>query len=124
MKVFIADDSKVLRDHLSEMLSDIEGIEIIGEAINTSDAIQNISKKLPDIAIVDIKMPGKGGLHVLERIKHSHPDVTTIIFTNYPYHQYREKAYESGADYFFDKSGEMDKMLATLKLLRDREKQY
>ncbi len=122
MKLFIADDSKVLRDHLSEMLSDIEGVEIVGEAINTSDAIDLIRKKTPDIAIVDIRMPGKGGIFVLEEVKKTNPEIIIIIFTNYPYHQYRDAAYEMGADYFFDKSGEMEKMLETLKNLIDKEK--
>ena len=121
MEIFIADDSKVLRDHLTEMLSDIEGIDVIGEAVNTADAILMIRRQLPQIAIIDIKMPEKGGIFVLEEVKKTNPEIIVIIFTNYPYHQYREKAYETGADYFFDKSGEMEKMLETLKNLRDKE---
>lgn len=121
MKVVIADDSKVLIDHLSEMLADIDGINIIGKAIDTDSAITTILDKVPDVAIVDIKMPGKGGIHVLEEIKAQNKDIKVIIFTNYPYHQYREKAYKTGADYFFDKSGEMELMLETLIALKDKE---
>ena len=121
MKVVIADDSKVLIDHLSEMLADIGDVEIIAEAVDTDSAITTILEKVPDVAIVDIKMPGKGGIHVLEEVKKQNKDIKIIIFTNYPYHQYREKAYEKGADYFFDKSGEMEKMLEILKSLRDNE---
>ncbi len=120
MKVVIADDSKVLIDHLSDMLSDLEGIDIIGKAVDTESAVPLILNEKPDVAIVDIKMPGKGGIHVLEEVKKVNTSINVIIFTNYPYHQYREKAYEKGADYFFDKSGEMEKMLDTIKQLRDK----
>jgi len=122
MKIVIADDSKVLIDHLSENLIHIGGVTIIGEAEDTDGAIAIILSKKPDVAIVDIKMPGDGGIHVLEEVKKSNPNIKVIIFTNYPYHQYREKAYEKGADYFFDKSGEMEKMLDTIKALKDKEK--
>ncbi|MBN2281977.1 MAG: response regulator transcription factor [Candidatus Marinimicrobia bacterium] len=122
MKVVIADDSRVLIDHLSEILTDIGGVEIIGKVSDTDAAIAMILEKTPDVAIVDIKMPGLGGIHVLEQVKTQNGKIKVIIFTNYPYHQYREKAYEKGADYFFDKSGEMEKMLETLKFLRDKEK--
>jgi DNA-binding NarL/FixJ family response regulator len=122
MKIVIADDSKVLIDHLSEMLADISGVEIIGQAVDTETAIALILEKIPDVAIVDIKMPGKGGIHVLEEVKTKNSRIKVIIFTNYPYHQYREKALEKGADFFFDKSGEMEKMLDTVKELREKEK--
>lgn len=122
MKIVIADDSKVLIDHLSEMLADITGVEIIGQAVDTETAIALILEKIPDVAIVDIKMPGKGGIHVLEEVKTKNSRIKVIIFTNYPYHQYREKALEKGADFFFDKSGEMEKMLDTVKELREKEK--
>jgi len=121
MNIVIADDSKVLIDHLSEMLADLNGVKIIGKAEDTTSAIRLILEKQPDVAIVDIKMPGKGGIHVLEEVKTKNPTIKVIIFTNYPYHQYREKALEKGADYFFDKSGEMEKILETLKRLRDKE---
>ncbi len=119
MKLFIVDDSEILRNHLSDILYDIEGIEIIGEAANTIDGIESVQQLKPDCAIVDIRIPGEGGIYLLENIKKFDKNIIVIIFTNYPYPQYRKRCLERGADYFFEKSKELEKMLETLKKIRD-----
>jgi len=56
-------------------------------------------------------------MHVLKIAKEKYPDLKIVIFTNYPYPQYRTKCMELGADYFFDKSTETEKMINTIKNL-------
>ncbi len=68
MKVFIADDSKLFRERIINMLSDISGIEIIGQAGNGITAVKSIKKLKPDLVILDIRMPKKNGLKVLPEI--------------------------------------------------------
>jgi len=104
MKVFIADDSPILRERLKMMLSDYPGVEIAGEAQNAPEAVQSIRKLKPDLVILDIRMPGGGGIEVLQCIKKDLPRIKVIVFTNYPYPQYRKKCMELGADFFFVKS--------------------
>jgi len=118
MRLFIADDSEILRNHLSNIIADIYGIEIIGEAANASDAIEAIRNLSPEVAIIDIKLPGKSGIHLLQQIKAFKPEIIVIIFTDYPYPQYRRKCDESGADYFFEKSSESEKLIEVLKKLK------
>jgi DNA-binding NarL/FixJ family response regulator len=118
MKLFIADDSKVLCERLIEMLSDIPGIEIIGHAQNASDSLAFIKKLNPDIVILDIRMPGGSGIDVLQDIKKDKHAPMVIILTNYPYPQYRKKCLGLGADYFFDKSTEFEKVMELFKQLR------
>ena len=114
MKVFIADDSKLVRERLIRILSDMEGIEIAGEAGDAEEAIQSIQRVKPDVAILDIRMPGGNGIKVLETIKGKRMDVKVIMLTNYPYPQYRKKCMEAGADFFFDKSKEFRKIREVL----------
>jgi DNA-binding NarL/FixJ family response regulator len=118
MKVFIADDSKVLCERLIEMLSDIPGIEIIGHAQDVAESLTSIKKLNPDIVILDIRMPGGSGIDVLQDIKKGRQAPMVIILTNYPYPQYRKKCLGLGADYFFDKSTEFEKVTELFKLLR------
>ncbi len=122
MKVFIADDSQVIRERLSALLSDIEGIEVIGEAQDGFEARDGILTLKPDVVILDIRMPGRNGLDVLRDIKESSPKTKVVILTNYPYPQYRRRCMEEGADYFFDKSSEFENVLEVLARLISAKK--
>jgi DNA-binding NarL/FixJ family response regulator len=116
MKVFIADDSVQIRKRLIEMLSEVPEVEITGEAGDAPEAIREIRRLDPDMVILDIRMPGGNGIDVLREIKEkSHPAI--IMLTNYPYPQYRKKCMDLGADYFFDKATEFEKVTEVLKEL-------
>lgn len=110
MKVFIADDSPILCERLKTMLSDFPEIEVVGQAEDTSGAIKSIKKLKPDLVILDIRMPGGSGIEVLQSIKKERPDIKVIVFTNYPYPQYRKKCMDLGADFFFAKATESDEI--------------
>jgi DNA-binding NarL/FixJ family response regulator len=109
MKVFIADDSPILRERLEFMLSEIPGIKVIGQAGNVAEAIQSIQALHPDAVILDICMPGGSGIDVLENIKKSSVAPVVIMLTGYSEAQYRQKCTALGAEYFFDKSTEFKK---------------
>jgi DNA-binding NarL/FixJ family response regulator len=122
MKVFLVDDSAIVLEKLAAMISGIDGVEIAGQALNARDAIQSIVKLKPDVVILDIRLNGGGnGMDVLKRIKNEIPPPIVIMLTNYPYPQYREKCQAMGADYFFDKVTEIEKIYDTFKqLLTDK----
>ena len=111
IRVFVADDSIVLRERVLDMLREIPGVEILGCAEDGLHAITCIRELKPDVVVLDIQMPCGNGLDVLKNIKHDamgRPVV--IVFTNFPYPQYRKRALECGAEYFFDKTTEFDKV--------------
>ncbi|MCK4345671.1 MAG: response regulator transcription factor [Bacteroidales bacterium] len=110
MKVIIADDSKMLRERIINMLLTIPGVEIVAEAENSHEAIKYIEKLKPDVLILDIRMPGGNGFEMLKSIQQKKLSMIKILFTNYPLDQYKEKCFELGADYFFDKSTEFEKV--------------
>jgi DNA-binding NarL/FixJ family response regulator len=99
------------------ILSEMENVNIIGESTDTDSAIRDLKNKKPDLVILDIRMPGEGGIHVLKIAGEKYPDLRVIIYTNYPYPQYRTKCMELGADYFFDKSTETETLIETIKQL-------
>ena len=117
MKVFIADDSALMRERLTDMLSELQEIEIVGHAHDGETAIQSIRQQNPDVVILDIRMPKGNGIDVLQNISKHNSIPLIIVFTNYPYPQYRKKCTELGADFFFDKTTEFDKLNNTFKRL-------
>ena len=114
LKLFIADDSEAILESLSDLLVEIRGMEIIGHAHNANEAIERIKKLNPNVAIIDIRMPGGSGIHVLEIIKLLNKTILIIMLTAYPFPQYRQICEEMGAEYFFDKSTEFHRVQEVL----------
>ena len=117
MKVFIADDSQIMRERLIDMLSDLPEIEIAGQAQDGVEATGLIKKLSPDVVILDIRMPNGSGIDVLREIKKNEHAPIVIMITNYPYPQYQKKCEAAGADYFFDKATEIGKVTEVLEQL-------
>ena len=108
MRVFIVDDSKIVCKGLQQMLANVAGVKIVGQAHNAPDAIKSISELKPDVVILDIRLPGQSGMDVLKDIRAKKLPIRIIMLTNYPYPQYRKKCEALGADYFFDKVAEIE----------------
>jgi two-component system response regulator DevR len=110
LKVFIADDSVVVREKMKEALEEQGSIKVIGESGDTEQAITEIRRLDPQVVIIDIRMPGGGGLPVLKDLKARTPGRVAIILTSFPFPQYREAYLAAGADYFFDKTKDIPQM--------------
>jgi DNA-binding NarL/FixJ family response regulator len=110
MKVLIADDSGLILDRLQEMLSMYKQAELIGSYKDGTKALAALRSLKPDLAIVDIKMPGLSGLEVLSEIRKENKIVKIIILTFYSSDHHRQMAIQAGADYFFTKVDDFDKL--------------
>lgn len=109
MRVFLVDDSAVVRQRLVELLSSQHGVEVVGEATDAQSAIVGIEALLPDAVLLDLGIPG-GGQGVLEGIKHLLPSPVVVVLTNHAQDQYRRQCFALGADYFLDKSIEFGRV--------------
>ena len=115
MKVLIADDSGIVRERLAYLLGDVEGLEIVGQAEDAVEAEDLAGELRPDVAILDVRMPRGSGVDVLRAIKRDNPSATVIILTNFVDPEARALCLAQGADYFFDKSIELDQAVAVLR---------
>jgi len=79
IRVFIADDNRLLREGLSSMLAESDDISIVGMAATGSQALDQIKKHIPDVALIDIGMPDKDGLDVTQALHNDLPSVKVII---------------------------------------------
>jgi len=117
VKVLIVDYSKIVCNGLREMLINIADLVVVGEAHNADEAVKAISELKPDVVILDIRLPGPSGIEVLKDIRDKKLPIRVIMLTNYPYPQYRKKCEELGADYFFDKVTEIEKVTEVIEQL-------
>ena len=115
MKILIADDSLIVRDRLVTLLTEVHGIEVVGQAKDATEATSLAAELRPDVAILDLRMPKGSGADVLRDIKKLNPTPKVIILTNYPHPENRKKCIDRGADYFFDKSTEFKKVMVVLR---------
>jgi DNA-binding NarL/FixJ family response regulator len=120
--VFIVDDSPVVRDRLATLISELPNVEVVGQADIAFEAINSIRQLRPMVVVLDISMPGGSGMYVLESIKKERPGPTVIMLTNFAHDQYRQKCLQLGADYFFDKSTEFERVSDVLRRLPDAER--
>ncbi len=115
MRVLIADNSALVRERLTYLLADLKGVEITGQARDALE-VRSLAKRLkPDVAILDLRMPKGGETDLLFDVKKVHPSAKVIVLTNDAYPEIRNKCFDEGADYFFDKSTEFQKVVSVLK---------
>ena len=111
VKVLLVDDSRIVCERLSAMLAEVKGVEVIGRAGTAAAALEKIWSDRPDVVILDIQMPGLSGIYVLEKMKKFPPVPKVIILTNYPFPHFRHACMNAGADFFFDKSKDFEKVM-------------
>ncbi len=121
MRVFIVENSTFLQERLGRLVSGLRGVRVVGYAATASDAVEKILETRPAVVILDIRLDKGTGFDVLEKVKLRRQRPIIIVLTNYPYPQYRDKYLGAGADYFFDKSTEMDAVLGVLSTLREKK---
>ena len=110
-KVFIVEDSPSIRDRLVEMLGEIAGVEVVGDAETPADAIAGILRTHPDC--VRARLPARSAAPAVDVLRAVHPQSPATVFlvlTNHPNPQYRRVCLDAGASHFFDKSLEFDKV--------------
>jgi DNA-binding NarL/FixJ family response regulator len=117
MKVFIVDDSGAVLKRLADLLDEVPGAQLVGQASDVPEAVEGVQKLRPDVLILDLQMPGGTGLDVLRAIRVDHPHLYVLICTNFPYPRLREECFGAGANFFLDKSAEFEKIPAILREL-------
>jgi len=114
LKVLIVEDSEVVTKRLRSMLKEMPEVSIVGEAMNATEAFAIHGLMNPDVVLLDINLPGMNGVEVLKEIKKLNGDTKVMMLTNYSDLHHRKRCKEAGADYFFDKSIEFEKVPDTL----------
>ncbi len=112
--VLIVDDSAPVRERLSALLAEAPELRIVGQAANATDALDAVDRLTPDAVVLDIRMPGTSGIKVLERIKAKNRKILVIMLTNYDFEHYRKQCLASGADFFFNKAREFERVVEVL----------
>lgn len=115
--VVVVEDSPIIRERLKEIIDGIEGLSVVAEAEDTTEALRLVNYVTAGIYILDIRMPGGGGMEVLRLLKSLPEPPIVIVFTSFANERYRKRFADAGADFFFDKSTEMEALIQVLNEL-------
>jgi DNA-binding NarL/FixJ family response regulator len=104
MRILIADDSALVRRGVMDILASARNCEVCGEAKDGVEAIQRAGELLPDLILLDISMPGLGGLDVARVLRKEVPDAKILMMSQHDPVLFLPRAVEAGADACMDKS--------------------
>lgn len=110
MRVLVVDDAALVRVRLVERLTEASGVTVVGAAADGNEAVALARSLGPDVVVLDLNLPGLSGLEVLAVLKAQPNPPMVIVMTNHAHDHYRKECLSAGADFFFDKSTEFDRV--------------
>jgi two-component system, NarL family, invasion response regulator UvrY len=117
INIIIADDHAFLREGIKKTLQDETDMRVIGEASNAMDAVKLIKDLEPDVAILDISMPGKSGLDVLKDIKAMKKTFRVLILSMHPEDRFAIRALKAGASGYLTKESAPDELVKAIRTI-------
>jgi len=118
-RVVLADDHKILRQSLVILLQQEVDIEVVGEAGNGQEAIEEVLRLRPDIAILDISLPQLSGLDVAARLRQEAPEVRVIILTMHRSEEFVARAYREKVQGYVLKDNALEELLKAIRVVRE-----
>lgn len=104
IRVLVADDEALLRDALEAILSLQDDLEVVAVAASGPEAIAQIDRYAPDVALVDLQMPGADGIEVIEAVERSTPSTRCVVLTSHARPGHLKRALAAGARGFLPKT--------------------
>jgi len=115
IRILVADDHAVVRKGVKQILAEVEDMTVIDEAQSGSETLQKIMEQEYDVVLLDISMPGRGGLEVLEDIKTLCPKLAVLILTMHPEEQYAIRALRAGAKGYLTKASAPQELIGAIR---------
>jgi len=115
IRILVVDDHQLVRVGTSRLLADIEGLQVIGQAESGEQAIDMVKDLKPDVVLMDIQMPGIGGLEATRRCLRVDPDLKVIALTVHEDEPYPSKLLGVGAVGYLTKNADVDEMVRSIK---------
>lgn len=115
LKIAIADDYPVYREGLQVTLSANENLEVIFEADNGRELLEKMAVQLPDLVIMDYKMPEMDGMAATRIIKERYPAVKVLVISMYHDEKFIRHLMDNGADGYLLKDAEPEQILSTVQ---------
>ncbi|MGA2642041.1 MAG: response regulator transcription factor [Spirochaetia bacterium] len=115
IRILVADDHSVVREGIKQIVADSPGIEVAGEAATGQEALELVRSKPFDVVILDIAMPGRGGLDILRELKAENPALKVLVLSMYPEEQYAIRSFRDGASAYLTKGSPPEELIQAIQ---------
>ncbi|HHP7233501.1 MAG TPA: response regulator [Desulfobacterales bacterium] len=115
IKVFLADDHSIVRAGLRRLIEESGDMQVVAEADDGRSALREIEKTRPDVAVIDISMPGLDGLEVISRLRDRFPELPVLVLTMHEEGQYVVRAFEAGARGYITKQSAPEQLVNAIR---------
>jgi DNA-binding NarL/FixJ family response regulator len=119
MKVLVADDHAVVREGLKRILTQDRSIEVVAEAGDGTAALARAQEVSLDVVVLDMSMPGRGGLETLQELKRQWPQIGVLVLSMHPEDQYAMRVLREGADGYLTKDSAAEELIGALRKIHD-----
>jgi DNA-binding NarL/FixJ family response regulator len=121
IRIVLADDHAVVRKGIREFLEEEGDIHVVAEASDGQQAVAQVAEHQPDVAVLDIQMPGTGGIEATRRIKAEFPEVRVLILTAYDDDPYIFALLQAGASGYMLKTADSDELVRAVRAVHRGE---
>jgi len=122
IRLLVADDHPVVRKGLCLILSEDAGIQVVAEASNGQEVLDRLARTEVDVLVLDIGMPGRSGLELLQDLRQLHPKLPTLILSQYPEEQIAVRAIRAGAAGYLNKESAPDQLVDAVRRIHQGRK--
>jgi DNA-binding NarL/FixJ family response regulator len=115
IKVFIVDDHEIVRKGLIQIMAEVPDIEVKGEAGDANEALAQIRAGCCDVAVIDLTMPGKSGLELLQELKREYPRLPVLVLSMHSEDEYAVRVIKAGAAGFLTKRSAPKELIGAVR---------
>lgn len=115
IRVMLVDDHELVRIGIRRLLSDVTGIEVVGEAASGEECLKQVEALKPNVILMDVNMPGMGGLEATKRLQRVAPDSKVLVVTVYGDEPYPSRVLQAGAIGYMTKGASVDEMVQAIR---------
>ena len=119
IRIIIADDHPLFRRGLKNAFSETPDIEVVDEAESGEELLEKVQGMDLSLALLDISLPGKGGLEILKQLRDERPKLPVLILTVLPEEHYAVRFFKAGASGFLTKESSTDQIYAAVRKVAD-----
>ena len=113
--VFLVDDQAMIRAAFRSLLSEHEDFEVLGDSADARKAVDQIGSLRPDVAVLDVSMPGLSGIDAIALIRKVHPSVKIVMLTHHEGETFVEQAIKAGAEGYLSKDSDPSELMVALR---------
>ncbi|NNA89040.1 UvrY/SirA/GacA family response regulator transcription factor [Pseudomonas gessardii] len=117
IRVLVVDDHDLVRTGITRMLADIDGLQVVGQAESGEESLIKARELKPDVVLMDVKMPGIGGLGAICKLLRSHPDIKVVVVTVCEEDPFPTRLLQAGAAGYLTKGAGLAEMVQAIRLV-------